>query len=261
MLTQKHAIEEYIRAGGEGTLFVSRGAKKAEALVTLAQEHDVPVKFVSPNKMRRISPRGGSWCLEEAGKKERRPDLDQWLDGRSSNPSLVLLLDHVTDPHNLGAVTWSSKSTRLGLVLLLDHVTDPHNLGAVLRSCDQFGADLVVLPERRSAGLGGVVADTSAGAVEHVAVSMVPNLANAVGKLQEAGFWVFAAHMEGSSIWGVRFPERSVIILGSEGKGVGELLQKRSDELVAIPRYGAIDSLNVSVAAGVFLYEFRRQHP
>lgn len=234
MLTQKHAIEEYIRAGGEGTLFVSRGAKKAEALVTVAQEHDVPVRFISPNKMRRMSPRGGSWCLEEAGKKERRPELDQWLEGRGGDPSLVLLLDHVTDPHNLGAV---------------------------LRSCDQFGADLVVLPERRSAGLGGVVADTSAGAVEHVAVSMVPNLANAVGKLQEAGFWVFAAHMEGSSIWDVRFPERSVIVLGSEGKGVGELLKKRSDELVAIPRYGAIDSLNVSVAAGVFLYEFRRQHP
>lgn len=233
MLTQKHAIEEHIRSGGGGTLFVSQGARKAEGLVSLAREHTVEVKFVSPNKMRRISPRGGSWCLQEEGRENRRPDFDEWLDHRGDGRSLVLLLDHVTDPHNLGAV---------------------------LRSCDQFGADLVVLPERRSAGLGGVVADTSAGAVEHVAVSMVPNLANAVAKLQAAGFWVFSAHMEGSAIWDVRFPEKSVLILGSEGKGVGELLKKRCDELVAIPRYGVIDSLNVSVAAGVFLYEFRRQH-
>lgn len=234
MLTQKHAIEEHIRSGGGGTLFVSQGAKKAEGLVSLAREQGLTVKLVSPNKLKRISPRGGSWCLQEEGKENRRPEFEEWLQERGDEESLVILLDHVTDPHNLGAV---------------------------LRSCDQFGADLVVLPDRRSAGLGGVVADTSAGAVEHVTVSTVPNLANALGRLQEAGFWVYAAHMEGSPIWDVRFPAKTVVVLGSEGKGVSELLKKRSDELVAIPRYGRIDSLNVSVAAGVFLYEFRRQHP
>ncbi|MFW5975975.1 MAG: 23S rRNA (guanosine(2251)-2'-O)-methyltransferase RlmB [Alkalispirochaetaceae bacterium] len=234
MLTQKHAIEEYLRSGGGGTLFVSQGARKAEGLVSLAREHGVTVKVISPNRLKRLAPRVGSWCFQEEGREERRPDFEEWLQSRGDQESLLILLDHVTDPHNLGAV---------------------------LRSCDQFGADLVVLPERRSAGLGGVVADTSAGAVEHVPVSMVPNLANALVRLQDAGFWVYAAHMEGSPLWKVRFPTKTAVILGSEGKGVSELLKKRSDELVAIPRYGEIDSLNVSVAAGVFLYEFRRQHP
>lgn len=234
MLTQKHAIEEYIRSGGGGTLFVSQGAKKNDPLLQLARDSRVAVKFVSPNKIRRLSPKGGSWALQEEGGSNKRPDLDDWLEKRGDQESLVVMLDHVTDPHNLGAV---------------------------LRSCDQFGASLVVLPDRRAAGLGGVVADTSAGAVEHVPVSTVPNLANALTKLKEAGFWLFAAHMEGNAIWDVRFPQKTAVVLGSEGKGVSELLKKRSDELVAIPRYGTIDSLNVSVAAGVFLYEFRRQHP
>ncbi|MFP4535028.1 MAG: 23S rRNA (guanosine(2251)-2'-O)-methyltransferase RlmB, partial [Alkalispirochaetaceae bacterium] len=221
MLTQKHAIEEYLRSGGGGTLFVTQGARKAEGLVSLAREHGVPVKVISPNRLKRLAPRAGSWCFHEERREERRPDFEEWLQSRGDQESLLILLDHVTDPHNLGAV---------------------------LRSCDQFGADLVVLPERRSAGLGGVVADTSAGAVEHVPVSMVPNLANALVRLQDAGFWVYAAHMEGSPLWKVRFPTKTAVILGSEGKGVSELLKKRSDELVAIPRYGEIDSLNVSVA-------------
>jgi 23S rRNA (guanosine2251-2'-O)-methyltransferase len=234
MLTQKHAIEEHIRSGGGGILFVSQGAKRNDPLLRLAREKGVEVKFVSPNKIRRLSPKGGSWALQAEGQGNTRPEMDDWLEKRGDRP---------------------------GLVVILDHVTDPHNLGAVLRSCDQFGASLVVLPDRRAAGLGGVVADTSAGAMEYVPVSTVPNLANAVTKLREAGFWIFAAHMEGKPIWDVRFPEKTVLILGSEGKGVSELLKKRSDELVAIPRYGTIDSLNVSVAAGVFLYEFRRQQP
>lgn len=234
MLTQKHAIEEYIRSGGGGTLFVSQGAKRNDPLIQLARDNRLEVKFVSPNRIKRLSPKGGSWVLQEEGQGNKRPEFDDWLEKQGDQKSLVVMLDHVTDPHNLGAV---------------------------LRSCEQFGASLVLLPDRRAAGLGGVVADTSAGAVEYVPVSVVPNLANAVAKLQQAGFWVFAAHMEGEPIWDVRFPEKSVLILGSEGKGVSELLKKRSDELVAIPRYGTIDSLNVSVAAGVLLYEFRRQHP
>lgn len=233
MLTHKHAIEEYLRQGGRGVLYVSREARKADALISLAREQGVEVRFVSPSKIKRLAPRGGSWALEEAEAETLRPDLEEWLRGPGSEAALVVVLDHVTDPHNVGAV---------------------------LRSCEQFGVDLVVIPARRAAGLGGVVADTSAGAVQHVAVSTVTNLANAISSLQEAGFWCYAAEMSGDASWSVEFPVRTVLILGSEGKGVSALLRKRSDGMVGIPRYGKIDSLNVSVAAGVLLYEYRRQH-
>lgn len=234
MLTQKHAIEEHIRSGGRGILYLSQNARKSDPLAELAKSRGVEVRTVTPQKMKRLNPRGGSWFFQEASEQARRPDLDSWLKEHPSGGALVLLLDHVTDPHNLGAV---------------------------LRSAEQLGVDLVVIPDRRAAGLGGVVADTSAGAVEHVAVSTVPNLANAVVRLKDEGFWIYGADMGGTPLWDVRFPERTVLLLGSEGKGLSELLQKRSDELVSIPRYGRIDSLNVSVATGILLYEFRRQHP
>lgn len=233
MLTQRHAIEEYLRQGGTGILYVSREARKADALVTLAREQGVEVRIVSPNKLKRLSPKGGSWALDEEEQTQHRPDLGEWLKREGETAELIVILDHVTDPHNVGAV---------------------------LRSCEQFGADLVVLPGRRAAGLGGVVSDTSAGAVQHVAVSTVTNLSNAVTSLQDAGFWIYAAERDGDPSWGVEYPQRTAFILGSEGKGVSDLLKKRSDQLVGIPRYGKIDSLNVSVATGVLLYEYRRQH-
>ncbi|MFW6330022.1 MAG: 23S rRNA (guanosine(2251)-2'-O)-methyltransferase RlmB [Alkalispirochaetaceae bacterium] len=234
MITQKHAIEEHIRSGGGGVLYVSRQARSADPLASLDRVHGIEVRTVSPQRMKRLNPKGGSVCFEESSQEGRTPDFDSWL-----------------KEHQEGRA----------LVLLLDHVTDPHNLGATLRSAEQLGVDLVVLPQRRAAGLGGVVADTSAGAVKHVPVTSVANLANSVAKLKDAGFWVYGAQMSGNRLWDVDFSERAVFLLGSEGKGLSELLQKRSDELVAIPRYGRIDSLNVSVAAGIVLYEYRRQHP
>ena len=149
-------------------------------------------------------------------------------------------------------------------VVVLDKVTDPHNVGAILRSCDQFGANLVILPEHNSAcDIAGneVIGRTSAGASAWVPVSIVNNLVHAVEKLKDAGFWIYGADAGGETCGKIDFAPKSVIVMGSEGTGISQLLEKQCDSIVSIPTCGKIDSLNVSVAAGVLLYElYRRQN-
>ena len=147
-------------------------------------------------------------------------------------------------------------------VVILDSVTDPHNVGAVLRSADQFGAALVLLPERRGANdiaQNEVIARSSAGAASWVPVSVVTNLVRAAQQLKDAGFWIYGADAGGVQVQDGTFAQNSVLIMGSEGSGIARLLKEQCDTIVSIPTCGRIDSLNVSVAAGVLLYEIYRQ--
>ena len=147
-------------------------------------------------------------------------------------------------------------------VVILDSVTDPHNVGAIIRSADQFGASLVLLPERNSANKvndNDVILRTSAGAAAWVPVSVVPNLVRCVEKLKDNGFWVYGADAGGTSVQEGKFAEKTVLIMGSEGSGISRLLKEQCDSIVSIPTCGKIDSLNVSVATGVLLYEIYRQ--
>jgi 23S rRNA (guanosine2251-2'-O)-methyltransferase len=143
--------------------------------------------------------------------------------------------------------------------VILDEITDPHNYGAILRSCDQFAVDLVVTRTRRIAKYAEIVSKTSAGADAWVPVAETANLTRALGSLKEAGFWIYGADMAGDAVWSRDLRGRTAIVLGSEGTGVGRLLKEQCDALVGIPSRGRIDSLNVSVAAGVLLYEVNRQ--
>ena len=146
------------------------------------------------------------------------------------------------------------------LVLILDGITDPHNLGAILRSADQFGVDLVMIPERRSVQANETVVKGSSGAAQYVPVSVVTNLNREIEVLKKNGFWVYGADMKGTSSYSEKFSSRTAIVMGSEGCGMSNLVRKNCDYIVSIPMQGHIDSLNVSVAAGILLYEFRRNH-
>lgn len=146
------------------------------------------------------------------------------------------------------------------LFVLLDGVEDPRNLGAILRVAECSGVDGVIIPERRAVGLNDTVAKSSAGAVEHVSVAKTPNLNRLIEKLKEKNIWVVGAAGETNmsySDWDWTRP--SALVLGSEGDGLHRLVAENCDVLVKIPMYGKIDSLNVSVAAGVILFEARRQ--
>lgn len=153
-------------------------------------------------------------------------------------------------------------SKKRATVLVLDSITDVHNVGAILRSADQFGVSLVLVPSHRGASdfsQNEIVARTSAGASNWVKISIVPNLVRTVQKLKQAGFWVYGADAGGTQIQDGIFAENCVLIMGSEGAGISRLLREECDSIVSIPTCGRIDSLNVSVATGILLYEIFRQ--
>jgi 23S rRNA (guanosine2251-2'-O)-methyltransferase len=142
---------------------------------------------------------------------------------------------------------------------LLDGVTDPHNLGAILRSARAFGFDGVILPADRSCPVTGAVFRASAGAAAHLPVVQVGNLARAIERLQESGFWVYAATgTEGDRISGFQPARRTAVVLGSEEKGVRRLARERCDGALRIPMAPGVDSLNVSVAAGIIAFSLRK---
>src|SRR5690606_33550110 len=142
------------------------------------------------------------------------------------------------------------------LFVALDEITDPHNFGAIIRSAVAFGVDGIVIPERRSAQVTGVVSRTSAGAVEHAAIARVVNLARALETMANDGLQIVGLAGEGEASLDELgpAPHGRVVVVGSEGKGLRELTRKRCDLLVRIPMNGPIASLNASVAAGVAFY-------
>ncbi len=146
------------------------------------------------------------------------------------------------------------------MLVVLDGVEDPHNLGAIIRSVNAAGADAVVIPDRRAAGLTETVAKASAGAIEYTQVARIGNVSQALEKLKRQGFWIYGLDERGQqAYYETEFAERSVLVLGAEGKGLHELVKKHCDVLLRIPMAGQIASLNVSVAAGVVLFEWRRK--
>lgn len=146
------------------------------------------------------------------------------------------------------------------LLVALDQVQDPRNLGAVCRSAEFAGAAGVIVPERRSAAVTAVTCKTSAGAVEHLEVAHVRNLADWLAEAKEAGFWIWGADAEAEQVpWGVDLTGSTVIVLGGEGKGLRPRVASSCDGLVALPRRGRVESLNVSAAATALLFEALRQ--
>jgi 23S rRNA (guanosine2251-2'-O)-methyltransferase len=146
------------------------------------------------------------------------------------------------------------------LIVALDQVQDPRNLGAVCRSAEFAGAAGIVFPERRSAEVTAVVCKASAGAVEHLEVAHVRNLADWLGQAKDRGFWIWGADAEaGQAPWDVDLSGPTVLVLGGEGKGIRPRVASACDGLVALPRRGEVDSLNVSAAATALLFEALRQ--
>jgi 23S rRNA (guanosine2251-2'-O)-methyltransferase len=147
------------------------------------------------------------------------------------------------------------------LYVVLDHITDPHNAGAIIRSAECAGATAAVLPERRAAGVNATVRKAAAGATAHLPIARVANLGSALRLLKKAGIWVAGAVLgEGAGDYrGADFNRDLALVIGAEGAGISPVVRKECDFLVRIPTYGRVGSLNASVAAGVLLFEARRQ--
>lgn len=144
-------------------------------------------------------------------------------------------------------------------ILLLDELEDPHNLGALLRTADAAGIHGVLIPKHRSCPLSAVVAKTSAGAVEHVPVARIGNMAQTIRQLKKEGLWVAAADMDGTDYYDTDLTGPLLLVVGSEGRGVGRLIKEQCDFVVRIPMVGKINSLNASVAGSILIYEAMKQ--
>jgi 23S rRNA (guanosine2251-2'-O)-methyltransferase len=238
-----HAIEEALKLAPAGsTLYLCRNSgDKNVRLEQLARiSGKVAVKKIALVEMDRMVP----------GVDHRGAVLD--LGGARKGGSRIQTMD-------VKGFCKSLADGQEAVVLVLDGITDPHNLGAILRSCDQFSVSLVVIPERRSVQANETVTKVSSGAAQYVPMAVVTNLSREIETLKEYGFWIYGADMNGQAVHDTRFAPRTAIVMGNEGDGISRLVREGCDHIVSIPMTGHIDSLNVSVAAGILLYEVRRQ--
>ncbi|QEN06651.1 23S rRNA (guanosine(2251)-2'-O)-methyltransferase RlmB [Oceanispirochaeta crateris] len=240
IISSYHSIMESMKTG-EGTLYVCKSNKRISDLESLAKSKNITVTDITPDQMNKMSGSDGHKGVlfvqtvpkNSPGSTQKYGDLKNFLQCKEGEEQL--------------------------LVLLLDGITDPHNLGAILRSADLFSVDLVLIPGNRSAGINATVAKVSVGAHAWVPSLQISNSARALETLKENGFWVYGADMGGSTAAKTDLKGRTCLVLGSEGKGISRLLKDKCDTMVSIPTSGHVDSLNVSVAAGILMYEVIRQ--
>ena len=219
---------------------IAEGARDARLrdIVDLARERNIPVHHLPRKNLDRLTGNAAHQGIVARVASAQYADADELLE---------LIAERVGKPPE-------------PLLVILDGVEDPHNLGAVLRTAECAGADAVFIPERRAVGLTDTVAKASAGAVDHLPVARVTNLSRLIDQLKERNVWVVgAAGDAGTSYADWDWTRASAIVLGSEGAGLHRLVRERCDALISIPVLGQIESLNVSVATGVILYEAVRQ--
>lgn len=232
-----NSVVEALRAGRVRELHIGereRDGGRLADLLTIADRNGVPVRRVPPPVLDRES-RGG---------------VHQGVVADVDDESPVATLEDLARPVGGG----------VPLIVVLDGIEDPHNLGAILRTVDAAGATGVVRQTRHAAALGGAAAKAAAGAVSHVRIAEVVNIARALEELKELGVWTVGLAGEGASAYttvDLRLP--TALVLGAEGTGLRRLVRERCDWLVHIPMAGHVGSLNVSVAAGVALFEAVRQ--
>ena len=230
-----NAVAEALKAGRVVSIRAGRRHdRRLHQLLMLAEQESVPVRRVSDQDLDR----------ESAGASHQGVIADV------SDRRFFELSDLIEDAH----------AKPPALIVVLDGIEDPHNFGAILRTCDAVGAHGVVRQTRHAAPLTGVTSKASAGAVAHVKIADVVNVARAVEELTEAGIWTVGLAGDASEAYDkMDFSLPTALVLGSEGTGLRRLVRERCDMLASIPMKGQVDSLNVSVAAGVVLFEALRQ--
>jgi 23S rRNA (guanosine2251-2'-O)-methyltransferase len=240
-ITGFHGVEELINSGNKGVLYIGKKSPRAEELIKRCRKAELSIKHVKKEFLDKKCGvdvhRGFAFLPEETSQAGEN--------FKSRYDSVKAFLDKVKGKSN-------------PLVLILDGITDPHNLGAILRSADQFAVDLVVIPNRRSAGESDTVARTSAGALEWVPLLTVSNLTRVLEELKAGGYWIYGADMGGTPAKDLNLTGPTALVMGSEGSGLSRLIKESCDGIISIPMAGHLDSLNVSVAAGILLYEARR---
>jgi 23S rRNA (guanosine2251-2'-O)-methyltransferase len=232
-----NSVSEALKARGRSFEFISiakeRHDLRLQRIIEDARRIGLPVRFVSRAELDRMAGNVAHQGVVAVTSAKQYSDLDDII---------------------------SAKRGTYSLVLLLDGVEDPHNLGAIIRTADAAGVDGLIIPERRAAGVSGTVTKVSAGATAHVPIAKVTNIARTVQDLKSQNLWIVGLDERAPSTYDtLDFNMNCALVLGAEGKGIHDLVKRNCDFLVSIPMLGKVSSLNVSVAAGVVLFEVVRQ--
>jgi len=221
-LRARHPLERVLIAKGAG-------GSRLQEIVEMARRAAVPVRFEPRDSLDRVAGSSAHQGVVAMGAAKQYADLDEI-------------------------------AARARLLVILDGVEDPHNLGAIIRTAHAAGADAVVIPERRAVGLTDVVAKAAAGALEYLPVVRAGNINRALEELKRRDFWIYGVDERGDQAYEqVPYAAPAALVFGGEGKGLHELVRKHCDALLRIPMKGRIPSLNVSVAAGVVLFDWKRR--
>jgi 23S rRNA (guanosine2251-2'-O)-methyltransferase len=232
-----NAVAEALKAKGRAFSAVSVAQERNDIRLKRIIEHchklGIPVRFLSRTELDEMAGNGAHQGVVAVSTAKQYTGLEDVIAGKRGEYSLIVVLDGVEDPHNLGAI---------------------------IRTADAVGADGVVIPERRAAGVTGTVTKASAGATAHLPIARVTNIARSVEDLKANNIWVVGLDERGTETYdAIDYNMDCAVVLGAEGKGVHDLVRKKCDFLVSLPMLGKVPSLNVSVAAGVVLYEVLRQ--
>ena len=234
----RNAVRELLKSGRAiDKIFVQRGEREGSIVVIVAEavERKIPVVEVDKIKLDKMSGFTVHQGVVAMAAEKEYSSVDDILDiakERGEKP----------------------------LIVISDGISDPHNLGALIRCAEGVGAHGIIIPKRRNVGLTPVVAKASAGAIEHMAIAKVPNIASCIEELKEKGIWIFAAEAGGEAYYDTDLNCPCALVFGSEGEGVSKLVKERSDYIVSIPMYGKVNSFNVSTAAAIILAEASKQH-
>ncbi len=227
-----HSVREALRARRPlDKVLVAKGTSgpRIQEIIELCRTQSVPVRFEPREMLDRVSKSVPHQGVVAFGAVHEFVELSEVLEGAK-------------------------------LLVVLDGVEDPHNLGAIIRTAHAAGANAVIVPERRAAPLTETVERAAAGALEYLPIVRITNVSHTLEELKQAGFWIYGLDERGTELYDrVEYVQPTVIVLGGEGKGIHQGVQKHCDVLVKIPMAGEVSSLNVSVAAGVVLFEWRRR--
>jgi 23S rRNA (guanosine2251-2'-O)-methyltransferase len=212
-----------------------RGGEAVQKIMKLASDRGIPVEFTGREKVEKLAPRR----------------VHQGVVGLCREHAYATVEDVLANRH---------KKSRYNLVIILDSITDPQNLGSIIRTAHCCGANGVIIPGNRAASVTASVAKASAGAVYRMPTAMAVNLVRTIEYLKEKGFWIYGADAASEvSFHAPEYEGHIGLVLGNEGRGIRPLIRKKCDFLISIPMRGEVASLNVSVAAGVILYEIFRK--
>jgi len=235
MICGRNPVIEALKSGANlDTVYIDGNGGSLSVIRRLAKENGVVVKDADDKKLSRLS--GGA--------------SHQGVVAEGACGEYVTVED---------IIAVSQKKGTKPFIIICDEIEDPHNLGAIIRTAETSGADGVIIPKRRSASLNATVFKTSAGAASYVPVARVSNLASCIDTLKDNGVWIYGTDASGTDYSETDFTGGVALVIGSEGFGMSKLIQKKCDFMIKLPMLGKINSLNASVAAGIFMYEVLRQ--